>query len=826
MCLLAGACLIQPACFFRTDDFEDRDHLGDTTGGSGDLVIGTNAEGDSLSIQVSITSTTTGGLTKNGAGTLTLTVANAYTGATSINAGTLVIGNTSALSTSAATVQVGGVLDLNGRIIINTAVLNGTGISSGGAVVNNSASAAGIGALTIGLGNGTGGIGASIGGSGNITSTGVLSGNSILVKTGSGTLTLGDNGGAALASTRTAATRIDEGTLRISNSTSAIGAVTAAIILNGGTLSLGSSASVLAYPVSVTASSSIISDVYAAGAGLTHTLGVLAIGTQTLTIQGGSNVTTASTNAGVTFGATTLLGSPTFDVQSPATATGGTTTLTLGALSDQGVAKTITFANTGTSATNSVVILGTAMASLVDGTVVNINNGTSAGVTVNLNIAAALGTLAQVTVNGNSILNIGAAQTIGSLTGSGTVTASGVFVLTVGNANSSTPLSTEFTGTLSNGTGTLALTKNGLGTLTLSGANTYSGVTDVTLGILKLNNAAALGATSGVIIRVGATVDLNGQTTDRNFTSVSGTGHTGLGAIINSSSTMATITGNAVLTKVGTGTLMFTSTASSTRSGTNQIDEGTLRLQAATVITPVGAGAYALNGGTLSLGFNAGGSLSNAVNVLSDSTIIADRATSGAGGFTFTLGAVITGGSTLTVKAGANVSSGTIGLTLGTITIGGPSLAPGDPVFDVQSTADALMTLTLGALTDQAIAPRTITFQNSGTAASNVILATAATSLVDGTMVNLASTGGAVTVNANITNALGTFAQVTVGSGNTFALGASQNGEIGAGQPDLGRLRLQHLQRLGGYPHQQWHAHPCQNRRRSGHPDQPDAWLP
>lgn len=772
-----------------------------TTGGSGDLVIGTNASGDSLSIQVVITSGTTGGLTKNGAGTLTLTVANAYTGATSINAGTLVIGNAGALSTSAATVQVGAVLDLNGKVIINTAVLNGTG-SGTGALINNSATAASIGALTIGLGNGTGGIGASIGGTGNITSTGALSGNNILVKTGTGTLTLGDNAGTAQASTRTAATRIDSGILRISNSTSALGTSAAAIILNGGTLSLGSTASVVAYPVSVTASSSIISDVYTAGAGLTHTLGVLAIGTQTLTIQAGANVTTGSTNAGVAFGATTLTGSPTFDVQSPTTASNGTTTLTLGALSDQGVAKTITFSNSGTSTTNSIVILNAAMASLVDGTIVNINSGTKAGVTLNLSVANALGTLAQVTVNGKSILNIGAAQTIGSLAGNGTVTASGTFTLTVGNANTATPLNTNFTGVLSNGTGTLALTKNGLGTLTLSGASTYTGLTTVSLGILKLNNATALGATSGVTISVGGTVDLNGQTTDRNFSSVSGTGHNGGGAIINSSSTMSTITGtlvlgavakiggsgdifvnnaggitgNALLTKFGSGTLTFTSVSASARStsGTNQIDEGTLRLQAATVITPVGLGAFVLNGGTLSLGYDSSGSLTNAVNVLSNSTIIADRASSGTGGLTFTLGTVITAGSTLTVKPGSNVTSGTMGLTFGSITIGGPSLAPGDPVFDVQSTANAAMTLTLGALTDQAIAPRTITFQNSGTAASSVILATAATSLVDGTMVNLASTGGAVTVNANITNALGTFAQVTVGSGNTFALGASQ----------------------------------------------------
>jgi autotransporter-associated beta strand protein len=1160
-----------------------------TTEGIGDLVIRTDAAGDSLDIQVAITSTTTGGLTKNGLGTLTLSAANAYSGGTFINAGTLVLGNAAALSTTAATIQVGGVLDLNGLTIINAATLNGSGISHGGALINNSVTGAAVGALTIGLGNGTGGIGASVGGTGNITSTGVLEGNSMLVKTGAGTLTLGNNGGTALASTRNGLLRIDAGTLRVSNSTSALGTATSAVILNGGALSLGSTASVVAYPTSVTASSRIVSDVFAPGAGLTHTLGVLAIGSQTLTVSAGSNVTTASTNAGITFGATTLLGSPTFDVQSPTTAANGTTTLTLGALNDRGVAQTIQFVNNGASSTNSVVTLTAAMGSLIDGTVVNITSGANAGITLNLNVAAALGTLTQVNLSGGSVLNLGAAQTVSSLSGSGIVT--GAFVLTVGNANSATVQNTEFSGVLGfggvatgltkNGLGTLtlsganaytgattvsggilklnhasalgatsgvtintvgavdlngqttsrsfsgingtgvssggaiinsstttgiitgavvltghssiggsgnitinnttgvtgtfqltkvgagtltiinttttsartganqldagtlrlesaavtavsalgtsggwifnggtlslgydtanplmtgaitvngsttvitdvatlnnaavthtmgpltmnnnstltvraganvlasgtqgmtfstvtlnssatfdvqntgsvttrltlgaftdlsvaprtihftntgtattnslvilataslqadgtivnlnsglnagvtlnlniasalgalaqvtvngssvinlgvaqtfgslsgngnvtgafvltvgnglntpalstdysgvlgfggvatALTKNGLGTLTLSGANAYTGATIVSGGILKLNHASALGTTSGVTISVGATVDLNGKNTDRNFISVSGTGHAGGGALINSSGTTATITGtfvqgavariggagniiisnaggitgNALLTKSGSGMLTVTSTATSARSSTTQIDEGTLRVQAATAIAPIGTGAYALNGGTLSLGFDVNNPLANAVNLLSNSTIILDRASAGAGSIALNLGALIIGGNTLTVKAGDNVSSGTISLTLGTTTIGGTMLAPGNPVFDVQSTANAATTLTLGAISDQAIAPRSLTFQNSGTTSSTVTLATAATSLVNGTMVNIASTGGAVTLNVNNANALGTFTQMTVAAGNTLSLGAAQ----------------------------------------------------
>lgn len=779
-----------------------------TTGGSGDLVVRTDTAADSLDVQVPITNTTTGGLTKTGGGTLRLSAANTYTGSTNINQGTVILGNSAALSTSATTVRTTGVLDLNGQATGNAVALNGTGIGNAGALINSSSTPATVGALSIDTGLGGGGIGASIGGSGDITSTGALAGNNLLVKTGGGTLTVGTNGTTAVPSTRTGGTRIDEGVLRISNSSTGLGAATAQVILNGGTLSLGAAASVAAHPTAVTASSGIITDVFTAGAGLTHTLGTLIIGNHTLTVTAGSNVTTAATNAGVTFGATTLMGNATFDVQSPTGATSGTTTLTLGALTDLGVARTISFTNSGSSTTNSVVTLAAAMASLTEGTQVDLTGR----VTLNLNAAAGLGTLAQVSLGAGSILNMGASATIASLSGSGTVSAGGTFTLTVGNANSAV-LDTTFTGSLINGAGTLALTKNGLGTLTLAPAtSTYTGLTTVSAGILKLGNSTALGTTSGVTIGAGGTVDLNGQTTNRNFSSISGAGHAGGGALINSSTTTAGtitgtvalaaatriggagditisntggITGNVLLTKFGTGTLTIISTAASARAsaGTNQIDEGTLRIQALTGIAPVGTGTMVLNGGTLSLGFNTSGTVGGAVNVLADSTIIVDRATSEVGSAILTMGAVIIGDSTLTVKVGDNVIGGTVGLTLTTVTLGGPSLAPGDPVFDVQGNTMATTTLNLGALSDQAIAPRTITFQNSGTGASTVNLTAAATSLVDGTVIDLASTGSTLTMNLNNATAIGTMSQVTVGAGNTLTFSTSQtfNGLNGGG---------------------------------------------
>src|SRR5260370_8750000 len=64
------------------------------------------------------------------------------------------------------------------------------------------------------------------------------------------------------------------------------------------------------------------------------------------------------------------------------------------------------------------------------------------------------------------------------------------------------------------GTGTVALTKVGTGTLTLSGANTYTGLTTVSTGILNIQNGSALGGTgTGTTVSTGATLQLQGGIT-------------------------------------------------------------------------------------------------------------------------------------------------------------------------------------------------------------------------------------------------------------------------------------------------------------------------
>lgn len=90
---------------------------GITTGGGVELVVRTDQASDSLTISTPILSSTTGGLTKSGAGTLILSGTHTYSGDTTVNAGTLELQTASGLNDP-------------GKLIVNgtaTVYLNFTG---------------------------------------------------------------------------------------------------------------------------------------------------------------------------------------------------------------------------------------------------------------------------------------------------------------------------------------------------------------------------------------------------------------------------------------------------------------------------------------------------------------------------------------------------------------------------------------------------------------------------------------------------------------------------------------------------------------------------
>ncbi|MDR2429748.1 MAG: autotransporter-associated beta strand repeat-containing protein [Puniceicoccales bacterium] len=127
---------------------------------------------------------------------------------------------------------------------------------------------------------------------------------------------------------------------------------------------------------------------------------------------------------------------------------------------------------------------------------------------------------------------------VGALAGSGDVgnLSSTLVVLTILGTNAAEQ---TFSGTLTDGSATAALThltKTGSGAQVLSGANTYSGITNVTGGILRMGHASALGNSRTVNVFGSGTLDVGGHDlalAGRALT-VEGGGASGGGALIDS----------------------------------------------------------------------------------------------------------------------------------------------------------------------------------------------------------------------------------------------------------------------------------------------------
>jgi autotransporter-associated beta strand protein len=181
----------------------------------------------------------------------------------------------------------------------------------------------------------------------------------------------------------------------------------------------------------------------------------------------------------------------------------------------------------------------------------------------NYNITYVAGTLtvaAPLTVTGVS-------QSVGSLTGAGTVTNSNVgttSLLTAGGNNASQ----TFAGVLKNGAGVLALAKAGAGNWALSGADTFTGGATVSAGTLAVLSGGTLGSGS-VTVSPGAVFDVSQL--PGGFTLGSGTltaGRPGSPAI--------DINGSLAVNNAVIGVISPTSSGTLTISGSLALSGGTL----------------------------------------------------------------------------------------------------------------------------------------------------------------------------------------------------------------------------------------------------------
>ncbi|NBP58692.1 hypothetical protein EBU71_19555, partial [bacterium] len=243
-----------------------------------------------------------------------------------------------------------------------------------------------------------------------------------------------------------------------------------------------------------------------------------------------------------------------------------------------------------------------------------------------------------------------------AITGSGSLsgTSPGVYSGAISILSSSTfkysssANQTLQTGVIS-GVGNLIKDTDSSSILTLSGTNTYSGGTTISAGTLKVNNATALGASSGAVsITSGAVLDLNGITmTNTNALTVNGTGITNGGAVINSNSTAATYAG-----------LLTLGSASSIIGGT-----GTITLSNASTI--------AGSGFALILGGAQGGTVSSIIGTGTGTLTKQDAGTWTLSGANTYSGATTISGGTLKISADNNLGTAPVSATAGQLTLNG-----------------------------------------------------------------------------------------------------------------------------------------------------------
>ncbi len=175
-------------------------------------------------------SATPAGLIKTGAGRINLNNANTYDGGTTLQAGTLQLGNVNGLGSQVGTLTVnGGLLNINNLSNVTVGNLTGTG----GTIANNGA---GGQTFIIGNGGGTGGNFQGVIANNNNAGTGTLA----LTKTGSGTITLSG------INTYTGNTTISQGILFINGTNGASNITVASRATFGGTGTIGGNVTVAA----------------------------------------------------------------------------------------------------------------------------------------------------------------------------------------------------------------------------------------------------------------------------------------------------------------------------------------------------------------------------------------------------------------------------------------------------------------------------------------------------------------------------------------------------------------------------------------------------
>ena len=294
-----------------------------------------------------------------------------------------------------------------------------------------------------------------------------------------------------------------------------------------------------------------------------------------------------------------------------------------------------------------------------------VDSGATLQLDVNNGINEVIPNSAAVTVNG--LLNFasgGGTETIGSLSGSGTVSSvvAGTYSLVVGGS-----ASTTFSGVINSGSGVIGLTKSGAGTLLLTGSNGLSGGVALNAGTLGVGSANALGS-SGTISFGGGTLQYSASnTTDYSgrFSNAASQQYS-----IDTNGQNVTLGSNLTssggsFTKTGGGNLILS--GSSTYSGTTSVSAGRLSVNGSLGSTGVTVQSGGELGGSGGIGGTvavlAGGTLSPGNSIES----LAAGATTFAGSSTFEYEYDSTNPGSLAAAADLLVVNGNLTINAGSI---------------------------------------------------------------------------------------------------------------------------------------------------------------
>jgi fibronectin-binding autotransporter adhesin len=464
----------------------------------------------------------TQGLVKDGAGSLTLSAVNTYSGDTVVNGGSLLLsGGNDRLFTGGAITATGGVLDLGG----NSQTTLGTITFAGGVVQSGTLIASGT---------------AFLGQAGAVSA--ILAGTQGLVKDGAASLTLsGMNtyaggttviGGSLLLSGgndrlyTSGSITMTDGVLDLGgNSQSTLGRIVFAggVVQNGTLLSSGTAFLAQAGTVSATLAGAqgLVKD----GPGSMTLSGVNAysggtnVNDGTLFLAGGNNRLSASGSITTTGGVLDLGGSGQATLGT-ITFAGGVVqngTLTATGTAFVGQAGTVSANLDGTEGlvkTGALSLTLSAVNRYTGGTTIEDGSLLLSGGDDRLSLSGSITTTGGVLdLGGNSQTTLSTITFAGGVVQNGTLTATGTaFVGQVGTVSA-------------NLAGTQGLVKTGALSLTLSGVNRYTGGTTIEDGSLLLSGGDDRLSLSGSITTTGGVLDLGGnaQTTLGTITFAGGT---------------------------------------------------------------------------------------------------------------------------------------------------------------------------------------------------------------------------------------------------------------------------------------------------------------